>query len=597
MGNVLNLIGGRTASQQCHPEHKYQGRIQHYQFELWSILICRAISEYICRKLIYEKGTVNDQFRKWNILFCRTVSEYISNKLFYVKTIADAQFLQRSIQMFKAVSHDIHKLIYGKGTANDQFQLWTVLLWGAISRYIYRKPIYKKGISIDQFVNLPEDVQCIILSKLPLKEVVRTSVLSSKWRCLWTVCPKLSFDGTIMFGKGMNGKQREHYTLQFINTVNEVLQQCHGRVVEELVIKFGFDNLLVDHLNTWVRFAASSHTKFLAFDLTPRGLKAFDDPQYIFPFQLFNSRSISHLQYVQLRFVSVKLPTQFIGFPKLRKLDLHKVKVTAKDLQDMLSNCCALEWLSIVHCNMDGELKVLCPLPCLLYLNVAYCGLTKMEFHAVKLRTFVYKGSAVPINFSVVSELKNANIVFAGVTIGDAIAALANVLTNVQNLSFDIYVNPPEVPCLMENPCKFSHLKCLQLLLSYDMDVDNPSLVPFLAAAPFIEKLEVHFSSLFGFYYMKGASIRRFRHTYNHLKDVCITGFKASSGQIEFLVHIVENTPALEVLTIDPLDRQTGGDPLIVIEREAGFMDAAYRIVREYIEGNVSPKCSLRLLF
>lgn len=285
-------------------------------------------------------------------------------------------------------------------------------------------------------------MQCIILSKLPLKEAVRTSVLSSKWRNLWTIFPKLRFDGTVMFGKKMNDKQREQYARQFIDTVNVVLHQCHGKVVEKLVIKFNFDSLLMDHLNNWVRFAASSHTKSLSFDLTPRVHEVLDDPQYIFPFKLFDGRCISHLQ---LHFVSIKLPTQFCGFPKLRKLDLRNVKVSAKELQYMLSNCSSLEWFSIALCNMNGELKVQNPLPCLLYLNVSFCELTEMEFHTVKLKTFVYEGSAVPINLNVVSELKSANILFTGTTIWDAIPALASVLTNVENLTFNTYVHRPKV--------------------------------------------------------------------------------------------------------------------------------------------------------
>lgn len=410
---------------------------------------------------------------------------------------------------------------------------------------------------------------------------------------MWTIFPKLRFDGTVMFGKKINGEQREQYARQFIDTVNVVLHQCHGKVVEELVIKFNFDSLLMDHLNNWVRFAASSHTKSLSFDLTPRGLEVFDDPQYIFPFKLFDSRCISHLQ---LHFVSIMLPTQSCGFPKLRKLDLRNVKVRAKEHEYMLSNCSSLEWFSIAFCNTKGELKVQSPLPRLLYMNVSFCELTKMEFRAVKLRTFVYEGSAVPINLTEVSKLKNANIYFTESTIGNAIPELANALTNVQNLTLKIYVHPPEVPCLIENPSRFCHLKHLQLLLWYNMDVDNLSLVSLLGTALFIEKLEIHFSSVFGFYLMKGTSIRRLKRTYNYLKDVCITGFQASNGQIEFHVHVVENTPALQVLTIDPLDRLMKGDPLLVIEREVDFIDAAYRIVREYIEENVSPKCSVRLL-
>lgn len=38
---------------------------------------------------------------------------------------------------------------------------------------------------------------------------------------------------------------------------------------------------------------------------------------------------------------------------------------------------------------------------------------------------------------------------------------------------------------------------------------------------------------------------------YYYLKDVCITGFRAARGQVELLLHIVENTPSLEVLTVN----------------------------------------------
>jgi hypothetical protein len=39
---------------------------------------------------------------------------------------------------------------------------------------------------------------------------------------------------------------------------------------------------------------------------------------------------------------------------------------------------------------------------------------------------------------------------------------------------------------------------------------------------------------------------------YNFLRKVHITGFNGIKEQLQFLVHIVENAPALKVLTIDP---------------------------------------------
>lgn len=46
---------------------------------------------------------------------------------------------------------------------------------------------------------------------------------------------------------------------------------------------------------------------------------------------------------------------------------------------------------------------------------------------------------------------------------------------------------------------------------------------------------------------------------YNRLKKMWITGFKGVRGQVEFMLHVVENAPALEVLTVDTHKRSTSG--------------------------------------
>jgi len=55
---------------------------------------------------------------------------------------------------------------------------------------------------------------------------------------------------------------------------------------------------------------------------------------------------------------------------------------------------------------------------------------------------------------------------------------------------------------------------------------------------------------------------------YNHLKNVWISGFNATRGQLEFLLHIIENADALEVLRVEigqypPFNyrRYGGGEP------------------------------------
>lgn len=216
--------------------------------------------------------------------------------------------------------------------------------------------VFKKSRPKLQILDLPEDVLCTILSELPLKDVVRSSVLSSKWRFVHKINPKFRFDGKTMCSA--NSKYgSEQYTQEFIRNVNTVLQQHKGDFVGHFEVRFDLSRELAIHLDNWVGFVVSSNVQNLAFDLVPAEFRGHND-RYLLPSKLLDSASTSCLQNVQLGFVSFKLPSQFSGFPNLRKLDLQFIDVTAKDLEDMLSSCSSIAWLSIVSCHLDDELKV-----------------------------------------------------------------------------------------------------------------------------------------------------------------------------------------------------------------------------------------------
>lgn len=294
---------------------------------------------------------------------------------------------------------------------------------------------------------LLQDVLGTILSKLPPKDIVRTSVLSNKWKHMWTVCPKLRFDGIAICGEDVT----QNYSHKFVDNVNAVLKQYHGKVVEELDIKFDFDSTLGEHLDDWVNFALLSRAKNLALNLLPAKFGLRPD-RYRFPFELFNGESVSRLQHLQLSFVSFEPPSQFSGFPNLKKLDLELVRATREDLQDMLSSCFNLEWLSIVRCHID-ELKVVRPLPHLLYLHVAHCAIRRIEFNAMNLQTFVYRGTWIPFYLGHALALRNARLYYIGdITLDFALTSLPGLLPCVQNLTLHSFL-----------PLKVCALKLLSL--------------------------------------------------------------------------------------------------------------------------------------
>ncbi|RCV30758.1 hypothetical protein SETIT_6G120900v2 [Setaria italica] len=403
--------------------------------------------------------------------------------------------------------------------------------------------------------DLPLDVLYKIVSKLPPKEFARTSVLSSSWRCMWSECPRLTFDAVVMC-KCKRVDLHQH-TERFIHEVNAVLHKYHGRVVETLEIRIDYVDSLVHHLNNWIDFAVSSRTKNITLDLKPKRFWEFNDP-YVFPFKLFENGIISCLQHIQLSFVSLKPPSQFSGFPNLRKLHIQVLYASKKDLEHVLSHCCKLEWLHIDRCDLNAELTVDTPLSHLLYLYVEHCKLTKIKFHAVNLAAFKYEGDFIPVDLSHSSKLQNAYIKLSEAVLQHALLSLLKGLPYVQNLTLRIFWQHLEKQWFLDNPLKFSCLRHLQLFMSiYSEHVDKVLYsVSFLRATPFIENLEVHFTGYSLWLADVGPHRQDFGQCkYNYLKSMCITGFKGARGQVEFLLHVVENAPALEVLSVDTNER------------------------------------------
>uniref|UniRef100_A0ACD5VXT7 Uncharacterized protein n=1 Tax=Avena sativa TaxID=4498 RepID=A0ACD5VXT7_AVESA len=426
-----------------------------------------------------------------------------------------------------------------------------------------KKPVYKKERSNVKLEDLPLDVLCTIVSKLPAKEVSRASVLSTNWRYICGICfYKLCFTGAD--GCCRDSFERDQYCQymqRFIDHVYVVVQKCHAKLIEEFNVKFEFDTMLLDHLNNWVNFAVSSQTKSIAIYLCPINKRRTDVDRYVFPFHLLNSESkISHLQCIQLSFVSFRPPSEFRGFPSLRKLDLEFVDITMKDLDVISSNCCNLTWLSLVRCFLNCELKLDHLLSRLLHLKVVRCRVTRIELRVMKLATFVYDGCFVPIVLNQDSKLDNAHITFSGANFQDAVTALLNGIPSMQHLTLQITWQRLETQFPLNKIGKFTHLKVLQLLMGVTLEDINKFPFSILRAAPFIEKLEIHFSGGDNSWFMKKYSGRKHLEQceYNYLKSMYMTGYKGAIGQLEFLLHIVGNAPALEVLTVEMTQRLYG---------------------------------------
>ncbi|XP_073362162.1 uncharacterized protein [Aegilops tauschii subsp. strangulata] len=414
---------------------------------------------------------------------------------------------------------------------------------------------------------------------------------------------------------------KEQRTRVFIASANAVLKQCGATAVEEFQIKFPFDNLLVDHLNNWVKFAVLSRAKNLAIELEPEDLRCCKH-RHVFPFELFDKQSMSRLEAIRLSFVSLKAQPNFSGFPNLKALDISSVDVSSNDLQLVLSSCSNLERLSIVMCHPHDDIRV--SLPRLQHLHVAHSCINKIHFISKNLRTFVYDGFMVPLDLSESLQLGHVEMNFPSLTLEHAITELPRAMPHAQNLNLSACMTL-KVFYLPEVVTKFSHLKYLQLRLYFSGQDNLLSLASFLKAAPLLEELDIHVSyhhlipyNAYLLYYLlpilhclhvfsvtEEATVQRRSFPLNdfeklpirslppcrhgHLKRVLITGFHGARGEIELAAHVADNSTRLQALVIDPVMRDVDRNmPALTPEGRAMYWDLARKNAKKYLARRVA---------
>jgi len=109
---------------------------------------------------------------------------------------------------------------------------------------------------------LPDAVIHRIFSFLPLQDVVKTSVLSKRWRPTWTTATDLVFNGEIL--------ARLRSTLDFSSLIDSVLIQCISPTVKRFhVTGFKYEKAHRPKFDLWLRFAEGRRVEDLSLLLVP----------------------------------------------------------------------------------------------------------------------------------------------------------------------------------------------------------------------------------------------------------------------------------------------------------------------------------------
>ncbi|KAK8482227.1 hypothetical protein V6N12_033839 [Hibiscus sabdariffa] len=191
----------------------------------------------------------------------------------------------------------------------------------------------------DLFSTLPDSLLQEILCFLAIEDAIKTSLLSRRWRSLWTQMPTLSFT-------------REYFAVKHAKRaefVNETLRRFTGPKIKNFLINLKFHDSMNVSLEEWVLFATTHRVEKLSLIFDGGFLyapfaesKPFSLPQF-----LYLSWSLKDLILRQC----VVLPTRQVSWPRLKVLSINYSRLTSEAIENVLSGSPNLQKLKLHNCG------------------------------------------------------------------------------------------------------------------------------------------------------------------------------------------------------------------------------------------------------
>ncbi|CAA0830662.1 Unknown protein [Striga hermonthica] len=424
-----------------------------------------------------------------------------------------------------------------------------------------------KGVDNDVgFNKLPDDIIIAILSRLSPKEAARSSLLSRRWRYLWSC----SYDILVFDDRQMLKLENDHYEdeidvrdlrvickeivarkqslfRKFVASVNRVLKLHQGPTLDGLIIHFS-----------------------TARDKSPFGRR----PGYI-------DRWIYSAMWKEIKMLELNFPGNHYEFPNLdlllsyspdggkfglgflRSLSLEGVDIEDKVVRHFLSSCPYLEHLCIRESKATKRLRFVDPLPSLKVLEISDCSfIRKLEVSATSIVSCTYNGSNTIFPFRKAPNLSELTLgrEFAQFFIYEPSkhmsysAQLEKLTLNIHKSRFrsplEFGLPPPDLPKL----CSLKHLelnvtstlKSIYFFIS--LIKAAPLLTEFRMKITYVRKSKSYLSGEFPEVLPE---FHRYRCRHKNLKTVKISGFVGCSYDVMFVFQLLKLAQNLETVTID----------------------------------------------
>ncbi|RWR94542.1 F-box/FBD/LRR-repeat-like protein isoform X1 [Cinnamomum micranthum f. kanehirae] len=211
---------------------------------------------------------------------------------------------------------------------------------------------------VDFISNLPEDVMSSILALVPLRDAVRTSILSKEWRYKWVSIPDVVFNrdrlmkSSSSYSYSSSDDDERDGEDACAHVVDQVVSQLIGPISKFSCVFFSF--LSSHHFDRWIGFLSKNHgngIKEFVFAIE-RKINWYNVPHSVFHYQ-----ELCHLELLNC---ILELPPTFKGFRNLSVLNLA-AKISKDDIECLISECPLLEWLKLIAFDFYQCLNIYAP--------------------------------------------------------------------------------------------------------------------------------------------------------------------------------------------------------------------------------------------
>lgn len=273
-------------------------------------------------------------------------------------------------------------------------------------------------VSNDKFSSLPNTLLSTIVSSLPFKEAVRTSILAKSWLNICKATANIEFNELFFVKFDQPREVREAQRRTFINFTTSWIENHRETLVEKFSLRLTMPQNEGELIERCAEFATKYGTKELELDFT---YPSWDNDDFYYdvyeascelPRQVYGLSCVQILRLFSCSFVG----SECVNFHALKEVSLGWMKVRFVDIKALLLNCKVLESLILKKCwnsedfDLEEENKSLRKL----VVDKCHFRFNTFRVNAPKLRFFGYCGLMTFLGIDIRTPvLEEANLDFS----------------------------------------------------------------------------------------------------------------------------------------------------------------------------------------